>query len=375
MDDADFLQTLIAQARDSFARGATQPAKLLLDRVLMTLAEYPAANDAAARKDVAALLLDLDEPERAVYALGDRGSDHSPSLLRRATFETAARMRAGIPPQSMASPLIRRLIGLPGFSPDEIRRTGREIAGLFDPFEALSQNIARPAIDDTQVYSICMMPRSGSNFLVQCLTETGVLGQPGEYLHRNEPTALPSIAARFQTPTLDAAMAEIMARTRSPNGVFGIKVHIGMLLPLLIEGTFAHTLAHGKFIYTTRDDLLAQAISFVRAQMTGVWLSKNEADGEAKFDFDRIRTTITDLSTMMTQWETFFAFHGIQPLRITYEAINRNVDDVVAAIADYLGVSLKAPTNFRARRETVQRDGISQAWRQKFLAQAGAPVS
>jgi LPS sulfotransferase NodH len=370
MEDAEFLNTLIGQARDNLARGAVQPAKLLLDRALMALADTPFATDSGARRNLAALFVDLDEPERAVYALGDHDTSAS-ALLRQATYETAARLREGLPPRDIASPLIRRLLGLAGFGASEIRLTGREIAGLFDPFDSPTrQSVERPAIDPRHVYTICMMPRSGSNFLVQCLTDTGVLGRPGEYLHRNEPTALPSIASRFRTESLDAAMAEIMARTRSPNGVFGIKVHIGMLLPLLVEGTFGRTLAHGKFIYTTRDDLLMQAISFVRAQMTGVWISKNQADAEAKFDFARIHATVDDLSAMMTQWETFFALHGIQPLRLTYERINRNVDDVIAEIADYLGVPLKEPTRFRERRDTVQRDSINQDWRRQFLMQA-----
>lgn len=365
MDAADFLSTLIDQAQDSRARGAVQPAKLLANRVLMALGEAEPTAYRNLRTNLTELFLTLDEPERAVYALGKSAA---PALLRRATYETAARLREGAAPCDATSSLIRRLSALPTFSADEYRQTGRELSGLFDPFEELAgQNVYRPPIDQERVYTICMMPRSGSNFLVQCLTDTGVLGRPGEYLHRNEPTALPSIAARFRTESMDAAMAEIMARTRSPNGVFGTKVHIGMLLPLLVEGTFAHTLARGKFIYTTRDDVLAQAISFVRAQMTGAWLAKNEADGEAHFDFARINAAIEHLTTMMTQWETFFALHGIKPLRLTYEAINRDVDEVLATIADYLGVPLP-PTEFRKRRDTVQRDGTSQDWRRKFLA-------
>jgi len=166
-----------------------------------------------------------------------------------------------------------------------------------------------------------------------------------------------------------------MARTRSMNDVFGIKLHIGMLLPLLVEGTFMHTLAPGKFIYTTRDDLLMQAISFVRAQMTGVWISKNKADAEPRFDFQRIHATVAQLSDMMTQWETFFALHDIQPLRVSYEAINSDVDAVVAEIADFMQIKLPGPTRFRERRDTLQRDAMNDVWRERFLAQIAAPVA
>jgi LPS sulfotransferase NodH len=250
---------------------------------------------------------------------------------------------------------------------------GQEIARLLDPYDGPGLGISRPAIDRAHAYTICMMPRSGSNFLIKCLADTYVLGQPGEYLHRNEPTAMPLIASRFGTPTLDAYMAEVMNRTRGANGVFGIKLHINMLLPLLVEGTFERTLAAGQFIYTTREDVLMQAISFVRAQQTGAWTAKNQPEGAARFDFEAIYTVIRSLTKMMAQWETFFALRHIAPLRITYEEIDRDIDAVVTRIADHLGVKLETPTHFNALRQSVQRDSLNEAWREQFLGILRAP--
>jgi LPS sulfotransferase NodH len=371
-DDSGFADTLIAEARASLAQGRAQPAKLLLDRALLALDDEPPAAHTETRRTLAQMFLDVDQPERAVYALTENVD--APALRRRAVYAAAAAFRAGAAPVDVSSHFVRRLMRLPAFAPDEIRQTHREMAALLDPFDAPPRTpMQRPPIDPQNIYTICMMPRAGTNFLVQCLSDTGVLGRPGEYLHRNEPTALPSIVTRFGPRTLDDVMAEIMGRTRSPNGMFGIKVHIGMLLPLLVEGTFDSTLARGKFIYITRDDLLMQAISFVRAQMTGVWIAKNETAGAAHFDFARLHDTVGYLTRMMTQWETFFALNGITPLRIRYEAIDRDVDAVVARVAQHLGVALPAPTQFRERRQTLQRDAVNEEWRARFIAQA-APM-
>ncbi len=323
------------------------------------------------RQDLARRLLDAGKPEQAIAALGPSlWTPATPApLARRALYDVAAHLRSGAMAADLKSEAAKRAFRLAGFHANEIRLVQGEMAKLLDPYAAehgSEVDRRRPVIDPQNAYAICMTPRSGSNFLVRCLSETGLLGHPGEYLHRNEPSAMPSVVSRFGTPTLDAAMGEIMYRTRSPNGVFGIKLHIGMLLPLLVEGTFERAFTGAKFIYTTREDLVAQAISFARATITGAWLSKNEAD-PAEFSFDAIHGAVRHISHMMSQWEIFFALHGITPLRVTYEDVDRDVDAVVARVADHLGVQLPGPTHFRKARDTVQRDALNESWRKQFL--------
>ncbi len=367
-DSGRNFETLLNEAVAKTAAGQSDHARASRQKALEALGPSPASGD---RQKLARCFLEAGEPEKAIAALGPtlRQPATPAPLARQALYDVAAHLRGGATPIDPRSDAAKRAARLGAFHPNEIRLVQGEIAKLLDPYAAehgSEVDRRRPAIDPRNAYAICMTPRSGSNFLVRCLSETGLLGRPGEYLHRNEASALPSIVSRFGTPTLDAAMQEIMHRTRSANGVFGIKLHIGMLLPLLVEGTFERTLAGAKFLYTTREDLLAQAISFARASITGAWLSKNEA-APAEFSFDTIHGAVRHISHMMSQWETFFALHGIDPLRITYEEIDRDVDSVVARVADHLGIALPGPTQFKKLRDTVQRDLINEAWRKQFL--------
>ena len=69
---------------------------------------------------------------------------------------------------------------------------------------------------------------------------------------------------------------------------------------------------------------------------------------------------------MMGRWEAFFAYNGIAPLRVTYEQIDADVDAVLTDIAAFLGVAFAKPDTHRAKSH--QRDEISGAWRDQFLA-------
>ena len=119
-----------------------------------------------------------------------------------------------------------------------------------------------------------MTPRSGRTFLAQAMSTASVFGHPQEYLHGLEPSALAAHARRYGTNSWASYLAALATHTRTENGIFGLKADPDMLLPLLVDGTFDHTLARGKFIYVTRTDLVMQAVSLTKAQHTGSWTSQ-----------------------------------------------------------------------------------------------------
>ena len=117
----------------------------------------------------------------------------------------------------------------------------------------------------------------------------------------DESTAAPAVpAARlitiFQLMAVVLLWNSAYKGARVLNTLYALELnatplHIGMLLPLLVEGTFERAFSSAKFLYTTREDLLAQAISFARASITGAWLSKNEA-APAEFSFSAIHGAV-----------------------------------------------------------------------------------
>jgi LPS sulfotransferase NodH len=70
-------------------------------------------------------------------------------------------------------------------------------------------------------YTICTTPRTGSNFLCELLSSTGVLGRPREYFNgagrrlHDDPTYPDDPAGQFR---------RILTMGATPNGVYGLKV-------------------------------------------------------------------------------------------------------------------------------------------------------
>jgi LPS sulfotransferase NodH len=155
--------------------------------------------------------------------------------------------------------------------------------------------------------------------------------------------------------------------------VFGVKADPSMLLPLLPDGTFGRTLGLGRFIYITRDDVLMQAISLTKAQYTGAWTAATATRGPLPFNFDAIYRNVAHLTAMMGRWEAFFAWHGIAPLRLTYDAVDADIGAVMQKISRFLGVDL--PATLRAEPKAHQRDSQSQVWRAQFLAALAAAAT
>jgi LPS sulfotransferase NodH len=249
------------------------------------------------------------------------------------------------------------------FSAPEIAAAEAEAAAIF---ASVAEGPALADPDYTKAYTICMTPRSGSTFLARAMAATGALGHPQEYIHRLEPTALAAHARLYGAKTWRAYLAALGARTSTANGVFGVKADPNMLLPLLSGGVFDTTLRRGKFIYVTRDDMLMQAISLTKAQHSGAWTERGVDDSHIPFNFDAIYANVAHLAKMTASWEMLFAYHGIAPLRITYERIDADINGVLAEIGQYLDVAL--PPTAQPERKRHQRNAQSAAWRTQFLA-------
>ncbi len=144
-------------------------------------------------------------------------------------------------------------------------------------------------------YIICTTPRSGSTLLCNLLAETRVAGVPESYFHR------PSVESWLQSQGLrrsdfvteEDALTAVLESVRQAGaggtGLFGLRLQRGSfdffqqqlarLYPdapddvARIEAAFGPTL----YVHLTRTDKLAQAISHVIAEQTGLW--HRAADG------------------------------------------------------------------------------------------------
>ncbi|GAA0497299.1 sulfotransferase [Paractinoplanes deccanensis] len=235
-------------------------------------------------------------------------------------------------------------------------------------------------------YFVCATPRTGSSLLLGLLESTGVCGRPQAYFRAPDE---PLWARRWQLPrTADYAGYVRAARVAGsgPNGVFGAKLMWGTATELagkLRQGragsdvqVLERAFGRCRFVYLTRRDVLAQAVSWVRAEQTGAWfaggngeISGNDGGGgrEPVFDAEAIGRFVATIAEHNAAWEAWFAACGVRPHRVVYEDVDRDAAAAAYGIMACLGLAGRPPVAARHRR---QADGLNQEWIARYRAWA-----
>ncbi|NJC07837.1 Stf0 family sulfotransferase [Polymorphobacter fuscus] len=121
-----------------------------------------------------------------------------------------------------------------------------------------------------------------------------------------------------------------------------------------------------RWIQVCRADKVAQAVSFWRAKMTGRWqVYATEAEPEPEYDFLAIRNALHEIELGDRLWDDFFARAGIEPLRVTYEALVADLPGGLSELLSALGLPAEVPAERVGLRR--QRDSYSKALQERFL--------
>jgi LPS sulfotransferase NodH/SAM-dependent methyltransferase len=202
-------------------------------------------------------------------------------------------------------------------------------------------------------FIICYVQRSGSTHLTSLLQNTGLAGKPADYLnaaYAGLPLENRQVAQRTGAVTIVDAVREygvqsvseylekLAKLTRTPNGVFGLKVDLAHASSLLRSGLFFDPGWNWKYIFLTRRDLLRQAISYYTAMRTGLWSSISASDRSANYDQQLITEYMLTLSNFMSRWECIFRLFDIEPTRIQYEEIEADPTAVLRQCFDALAI-------------------------------------
>lgn len=217
------------------------------------------------------------------------------------------------------------------------------------------------------------------------LSSTGVAGQPGSHFHVPSLAGwlsaydLEATAFATQDAALRAVMAAALQRGTAGTAQFGLRLQrdsfaffIAQLDRLFpgqqsdagrIEAAFGHT----RFVYLTRQDKVAQAVSLLKARQTGLW--HRNADGsdlervappkEPRYDHDAIAASVAHLSALDASWQRWFADEGLRPLRVSYEDLALRPNTVLADVLIDLGhdpslaATVDVPTAKLADAESV----------------------
>lgn len=160
--------------------------------------------------------------------------------------------------------------------------------------------------------------------------------------------------ADFEIAYLAAAIRAGQAGT----GIFGLRLmweNLGELSATL-DGIFPHLAsdkarfekAFGRvlFVHLSRADKVAQAVSLIKAEQTGLWhvapdgteIERLAPPREPQYDFMRISHELAALEHDDAAWLSWFEKQRISPLRIRYEDLSASPARVLGRICDALGV-------------------------------------
>lgn len=224
------------------------------------------------------------------------------------------------------------------------------------------------------------------------LAATGCAGKPESYFHVPsferwlEVFDFRETAFSSRQGALHAIFGAAIERGTTENGIFGLRMQRGSFdyfrkqLSLVssepmndvarIETVFGST----TFVHLSREDWIDQAISLLRAEQTGLWhrnadgteLERRTHSNEPEYDAEAIARHVDDLTALDSSWESWFQSQELQPLRITYDALSRDPQDVLSSVLSEIqcdpGIAktVATPTAKLA-------DSESEEWKKRFV--------
>ena len=271
------------------------------------------------------------------------------------------------------------------------RRLGVRIAHMGDS----TARVAAP------FYVIATAPRTGSSLLSDALTATCQAGSPDEFFDLH-PTNEQNWVNRFRVPEGTAYIDHLQAATSTRNGVFGFKLHwhqmpalCSRLLELqpdtespakrpvfdLIQERFPGV----RFIWLTRRNKVAQAISYYRASETNRWRVWNDnrptpppSDRKPEYSRDGIERHLRIVNNMDAGWREFFTAHKVPALLLTYEDFVQSYEPTVRRVLAFLSLpsdGLVLPPPALRRLANAESDEWERRFREEMTharAQAAA---
>ncbi len=239
-------------------------------------------------------------------------------------------------------------------------------------------------------YILCATPRSGSTLLCDLLTGTGVAGAPNSFYRQlsladwirdwgiTEPQDSPDFDRVFLTRTLEAGSAGtgMFGLRLMWNGVEDMLASLRGLYPghtsdaATIDAAFGPT----RYLYLSRTDKVAQAISRYRAEAGGLWHvnadgSEREQTKRAQVSYDRaaIAAYLAEVEQDGRNWDDWFARNGITPFQVTYENLAAHTVAILMGVLAALGLDPDLAKSVEARTRRLA-DTESLDWAARFGA-------
>jgi LPS sulfotransferase NodH len=215
----------------------------------------------------------------------------------------------------------------------------------------------------TKTLIVAYEERSGSEWLCEMLSATGLLGRPAEMLNTE---VIRRFVVDYPEEVSDQiSIAKIVSTTA--NGCFSIKLNPWLFDRISQNDDWLNYFPSPQFVRISRADLLGQAISLVRARQTGKWIASHDENGALVFDESAIALAIKEIVRNRARWDAYFGRNAIEPLCVKYEDLQRKPNGIISDIGLLMGERIKTYRFKVSGKLGVQRDELSSEWKDRFL--------
>lgn len=242
-------------------------------------------------------------------------------------------------------------------------------------------------------YVLCSNPRSGTTLLCDMLARTGVAGNPNSFFRQKSLQDWCddwNVAGPVDPEDSDFTkryFTAMLAEGRGTTPVFGLRL-MGPDLRLACDwltraysgqpsdaSAFEAVFGPVRFIHLSRADKLAEAVSYIRAEQTGLWhqrpdgsaLEQIDPTAPAGYDADAIMHRMNELARFDTDWEAWFAAEKIMPLRISYEALAEDPQRILAQVLGFIGQDTRHASSIEPGVRKLA-DATNAAWIARYRA-------
>lgn len=224
-------------------------------------------------------------------------------------------------------------------------------------------------------YLLASVPRAGSTHLSHLLWRSGCLGAPLEYL--NFLPLSPYGFAATSTELQQQLWRSVLRRRCSPNGVFGLKTFTAQFEtldqenPALLQDVMAVMLPPDRprhIVYLRRRDRIAQAVSFTRAALSGVWRKEQEGSDQPRLEYsdERLQAAEREIAVQEEIWARMFGDLRIEPLCLWHEDVLADPTASTMQVANYLGVTIDPAAEVDIPAIEKQSEGDAPAWIERY---------
>jgi LPS sulfotransferase NodH len=165
--------------------------------------------------------------------------------------------------------------------------------------------------------------------------------------------------------------------------VFGLKAFPAQLEQLqqmnqpLLDDVLATALPRDRprrIVYLRRRDRVAQAVSYARAALSGVWRKEQETAGQALIEYSQEALESAEQGIVFQEevWARMFDDLRIEPLVVWHEDVLADAEAVARQFADYVGVTIEPQAAVQVPEIEKQSRGDAQEWIESY-ARSRAP--